>query len=216
MKSEWDGYAVWVQCGNLSEKRAHTQFVRERSSTLVSTQWASVDWSLPKMWNWCVRADLHLKKKMKHRVGQICRTFPHYLACEDEATTPGRLDLLAVESLLETNIRTVFGSLSETLWFYLDYYQRPTIELYCNHCHIPTFCCAVINARDDMSGVLESLSRPTLGLCWNHCHRPMLRLCYTGTDPHSDCVVLTHALDRTALGELPKSYIRYLPQTHVH
>ena len=37
-KSEWADYAVQVQCGNLSEKRAHKELVRKHSSTVVSAR----------------------------------------------------------------------------------------------------------------------------------------------------------------------------------
>ena len=36
---------------------------RINKATVISACWATVDWSWPKMWNWCVQADLHLKKK---------------------------------------------------------------------------------------------------------------------------------------------------------
>ena len=51
-KSDW---AVW----------AHTQLVKERSSTVVSARWPAMDWSLLKEYSWCVRADLHLKRKVQ-------------------------------------------------------------------------------------------------------------------------------------------------------
>ena len=35
-ESEWADYAVQAQRGNLSEKLAHTQFVRECSATVIS------------------------------------------------------------------------------------------------------------------------------------------------------------------------------------
>ena len=42
----------WLCCPGIEwesgGKRAHTQLVRERSSTVVSARWASVDWSWPK------------------------------------------------------------------------------------------------------------------------------------------------------------------------
>ena len=56
-------------------KRAHTQAVREHSDTVVSARLATVDWSLPKEWNWCARANLHLKKKKKCRQEMNYRTF---------------------------------------------------------------------------------------------------------------------------------------------
>ena len=61
----------WAHCrcpGRVWEsirKRAHTQLVRIHSVTVVSASWATVDWSRPKEWNYCARANLHLKKKKK-------------------------------------------------------------------------------------------------------------------------------------------------------
>ena len=40
-------------------KRAHTQLVRKHSITVISARWATLDWSWPKEWNQCVRANLH-------------------------------------------------------------------------------------------------------------------------------------------------------------
>ena len=42
-------------------------WTRQRLSTVVSARWATVDWSKPKEWNWCARADLHFKKKKKKK-----------------------------------------------------------------------------------------------------------------------------------------------------
>ena len=46
-------------------KWTHTQLVMEHSATVVSAHRATVDWSWPKRWNWCTRADLHFKKQKK-------------------------------------------------------------------------------------------------------------------------------------------------------
>ena len=57
-------------------KRAHTQFVMERSVTVISARWAIVDWSWPKEWNECVQANFYLKQnKKKCRQGMNCWTF---------------------------------------------------------------------------------------------------------------------------------------------
>ena len=37
----------------------------EHSSTVTSPRWAIVDWSYPKEWNWCEKADLKLNKEKK-------------------------------------------------------------------------------------------------------------------------------------------------------
>ena len=61
-------------------KRAHTQLVRKHSVTVVSARWATVDWSRPKEWNECARANLHFVKKKKFRRGINGWTFsqnPH-------------------------------------------------------------------------------------------------------------------------------------------
>ena len=41
-----------------TRKRANTQLLREHSVTVISTCWAIVDWSWPKEWNKCARANL--------------------------------------------------------------------------------------------------------------------------------------------------------------
>ena len=82
--SEWADYAVQALCGNISGKRAHTQLVRERSSSrlnslshcgLISAARASS----PKEWNWFARADLHPKETKRRRWEMIGRTFPYNL-----------------------------------------------------------------------------------------------------------------------------------------
>ena len=45
-KSEWVDRAVQAEYGNPSGKRAHTRFIREHSTTVISARWAPVDWSL--------------------------------------------------------------------------------------------------------------------------------------------------------------------------
>ena len=45
-KLERADYAVQASCGNLSEKWAHTQFIWECLSMVISASWATVDWSL--------------------------------------------------------------------------------------------------------------------------------------------------------------------------
>ena len=50
-------------------KQAHTQLVREHSTTVVSAWWATVDWSWSKEWNWCARANLHFKPPKKCKYG---------------------------------------------------------------------------------------------------------------------------------------------------
>ena len=54
---------------------ACTQLVKEHLATVISACWATVDWSWPKEWNWCVQADLHFKKK-KVLVGNDSSTLP--------------------------------------------------------------------------------------------------------------------------------------------
>ena len=44
------------------KKWAHTQLVRQHSATVISVRWATMDWSWPKEWNWCARANLCFKK----------------------------------------------------------------------------------------------------------------------------------------------------------
>ena len=48
---------VWCFTNKLSWLMKHL-------ATVMSAHWATVDWSLSKEWNYCVRAKLHLKKKM--------------------------------------------------------------------------------------------------------------------------------------------------------
>ena len=60
-------------------KRAHTQFVREHSVTVVSVLWAAVDWSWLKEWNKFARANLQLKKKAQagNKLSNTLPTFSH-------------------------------------------------------------------------------------------------------------------------------------------
>ena len=53
------------------------QLVREHLATVisVSAHWATVDWSWPKEWRWCVRANLHFKKQTNHKLGMNGWTF---------------------------------------------------------------------------------------------------------------------------------------------
>ena len=44
-------------------RQAHTQLMREHSTTVVSACWATVDWSWPRKRNWWAQADFHFKKK---------------------------------------------------------------------------------------------------------------------------------------------------------
>ena len=41
------------------------QLVSEHLATVISAHLATVDWSWPNRWNWCVPADIHFKKKKK-------------------------------------------------------------------------------------------------------------------------------------------------------
>ena len=56
-----------AKCGNFPVKRAHTQFVREHSATVVSACWATMDWTRSEKWNWCAQADFRSKKKKKKK-----------------------------------------------------------------------------------------------------------------------------------------------------
>ena len=44
-------------------KRLHTYLVREHSAAVVSARWTTADWFCHIEWNYCARADIHLKKK---------------------------------------------------------------------------------------------------------------------------------------------------------
>ena len=52
---------------NMSEKRAHTQLVRECSAPVISACWATVDWPWLKEWSWWMQGDFHLKEKSEGR-----------------------------------------------------------------------------------------------------------------------------------------------------
>ena len=59
-----------------TQKQAHTQLIREHPVIVISAQWAIVDWSWPKEWNQCARANLHFKKKKENSLGKWnCQTF---------------------------------------------------------------------------------------------------------------------------------------------
>ena len=42
--------------------------VREHSATSPSACWATVGWSRPEKWNWCVQADLHFKEEKNNKI----------------------------------------------------------------------------------------------------------------------------------------------------
>ena len=80
-KSKWADYAtVQALCGSLSGNEP-----TRNSVTVVSACWATVDWSWPKEWNQCGRADFHFKKN--RRRGMNCRTFSQIPAPEEKTTT---------------------------------------------------------------------------------------------------------------------------------
>ena len=62
-KLEWANYAVAAQCGNLSAKISTEATCQGSLSKSFSACWATVDWSWPKVWDQCLWADFHLKKK---------------------------------------------------------------------------------------------------------------------------------------------------------
>ena len=90
--SEWADYAVQALCGNISGKRAHTQLVRERSSSrldslshcgLISAARASS----PKEWNWFARADLHLRRRRSTDTEKFVEPSAKIFAREEKATS---------------------------------------------------------------------------------------------------------------------------------
>ena len=68
----------WLCCpcivGTLSGNQAHVQLVRESSATVISAHWATVDWSWPKEWNWCMLPYLHFNNNEKRWWRMICPT----------------------------------------------------------------------------------------------------------------------------------------------
>ena len=74
---------VW----ELFQKWTHMQLIRENSAKVLSTRWATVDWSWPKEWNSCPRVIFLGKNKNKMRRRGIARpTSPEILACDETAT----------------------------------------------------------------------------------------------------------------------------------
>ena len=63
-----DYATVQAQCGNVSGTSSNATH-QEHSATVISAHRAVVDWSWPKEWNKCARANLHFKKKKKKRHG---------------------------------------------------------------------------------------------------------------------------------------------------
>ena len=71
-------------------KLAHVQSMREHLATVVPACWATLDWSWPKEWNWCVLAALHMKKEEKSMSGQwIAEPSPQILTYGGKATANG-------------------------------------------------------------------------------------------------------------------------------
>ena len=72
----------WLCCPGIvwgpSGKWAHPQLIREHLATVISACWATVDWFWPKMWNWCVWADLHLTHTQKCRPGNLWKSHHHH------------------------------------------------------------------------------------------------------------------------------------------
>ena len=69
-KSERADYAVQAQCCNLLWKRAHTQLVKERSTTVISARFATVASRDPGGLELFARADLHLKKTTNKQISK--------------------------------------------------------------------------------------------------------------------------------------------------
>ena len=68
-KSEWADYAaVQAECGNLSGNKL-TRNSSRNTWSVVSTHWATVDWSWPIEWNKFVQANLHFKREKKAQAG---------------------------------------------------------------------------------------------------------------------------------------------------
>ena len=62
------------------QEMSSRKLVKEHSVTDISAHWAIVDWSWPKEWNLCARADLHFKKKKKVQAGkELSNTLPKSL-----------------------------------------------------------------------------------------------------------------------------------------
>ena len=73
-KRPWSVYQKCRKCTFLTQWNQSwltllSRPIREMSSlstgSVISACWATVDWSLPKEWNWCTWADLHLEKKLE-------------------------------------------------------------------------------------------------------------------------------------------------------
>ena len=70
------------------KKRAHAQLVRERSSTVVSSLWATVDWTWPnKRVKLVSAADLHHTYTESIGMKGIVELSTKMLACEEESHT---------------------------------------------------------------------------------------------------------------------------------
>ena len=69
------------------QEMSSRKLVKEHSVTDISAHWAIVDWSWPKEWNLCARADLHFKKKKSAGRERIVEHSSKILACEEKVTT---------------------------------------------------------------------------------------------------------------------------------
>ena len=126
--------------------QAHTQHVREHSVTVVSARWAPVEWSWPKEWNWCVRANLQFKKKIKNRnTGGVwmVKHSPQILASGGKATIimtnvadwALRKNYLSVRSMYKIyhcpHLRSKFSNIAFVLQVFCSLYLDSTIHLLC-------------------------------------------------------------------------------------
>ena len=69
----------WLRCPGIA-------VTRKCSATVVSANWAIVDGSCPKGWNWCAQADLHFLKNVQAGDWFI-ESSPNILVCEEKATS---------------------------------------------------------------------------------------------------------------------------------
>ena len=89
-KSEWADYAVQALCGNLTGKQVYNQFVGELLVTVFSACLATVYWSWPRKWDWCVQADCHLTTTTTkaQAVNDWSKPFPTVLASKGKKPLP--------------------------------------------------------------------------------------------------------------------------------
>ena len=81
------------------------QLIRERLALLISAYWATMDWSLPKEGNKCVRADLHLKQEVQ--VGnEWSNILPKSLQVRKEPPPHTQSLIKSIKQLWETHFIT--------------------------------------------------------------------------------------------------------------